>query len=250
MQCSRPLPGARKKSQRKEKDKIRAPEESTSQKTISELFISSKHRRDAPTTDCSPNKRLKPNANCDSKTLTSTKPIDLPNMYTFKSSSPMANGVIDLTTSPDESPVRGSFIQSKERRTSGAVRPNNFSPHMGARKLVIKNLRTTSKANPYLYYDQTWNQLDTALSAIFSGKKPQYSLEELYRGVENVCRQDKAPNLFEKLYAKCAGNLSTMILPQLVHDASSTTSSRVLGLVMKAWSTWSIQMVSGLSYYS
>ena len=135
-------------------------------------------------------------------------------------------------------------MQSKDRRTSVNVRSNNFTPHMGAKKLVIKNLRTTSKANPNQYYNQTWNQLDAALSKIFNGEKPQHSLEELYRGVENVCRQDRAPDLFEKLYGKCEENLSAIILPPLTRGVSGNSSIGILGLVMKAWSTWNSQMVS------
>ena len=252
MQRSRHSPGARKKSQQKGKDTAqvyRSPEELAPQKTISELFASSKHRADTPTVDFPPNKRLKSNASSDSNISSLAKPIDPANMYTFKSSNSM-NGVIDLTSSPDGSQSGGSFMQSRNRGPSGLNRSSNFTQQMGAKKLVIKNLRTTPKANPNQYYDQIRYQLDTALSAIFSGGKPRHSLEELYRGVENVCRQDRAPELFEKLYATCKDKLSTLVVPPLVEYARIATNIGILDLVMKAWSTWNSQMVNGLISFS
>jgi len=45
--------------------------------------------------------------------------------------------------------------------------PSNFQPHSGAKRLVIKNLRTSSSLKDVdKYYDDTWNGLDAALSSV------------------------------------------------------------------------------------
>lgn len=47
--------------------------------------------------------------------------------------------------------------------------PSNFQPHSGAKRLVIKNLRTPSSLKDVdKYYDVTWNGLDEALTSVRS----------------------------------------------------------------------------------
>ena len=249
MQHRNPLPdlhGANTKFQRRENEKQtskRSFADPTTQKTISELFGSSKptsYPEGAASTALTPNKRLKLDHRCMTKDEVQIGTIHPENMYNFSSTSANSNGVIDLTHSPDGSPSKGVFMQ---RRMSGAVRPTNFTPHMGAKKLVVKNFRRTSKANPDQYYEHVWTQLDAALSAIFSGQKPPYSLEELYRGVENICRQEKAPELHQRLSEKCKENVSTR-LRSLVGNACDNSDINVLRSAVMAWTKWSGQLVS------
>jgi len=69
---------------------------------------------------------------------------DLPDMN--KGKSVIRPGVVDLT--------RG---------------PSNFQPHSGAKRLVIKNLRTSSSLKDVdKYYEDTWNGLDAALTSVCS----------------------------------------------------------------------------------
>ena len=233
-----------RQSQRDRSGAIRPTREQTPQKTVSELFLKSKHKSDPEPADCvsfSPNKRQKRDlSSCESTTEAQAKLIEPENMYTFNTNGPRKTTVIDLTSSPETSPAKGPFMQ---RRINGDVRPTNFTPHIGAKKLVVKNFRTTSKSCPDQYYNQIWSQLDVALSAIFSGEKTPYSNEELYRGVENICRQDRAPALFQQLRDKCGKNVSTNLKPSLIRSAIKGSDTSILRAVVTAWSTWNTQLV-------
>ncbi|KAK4106022.1 Cullin-domain-containing protein [Parathielavia hyrcaniae] len=138
--------------------------------------------------------------------------------------------VIDLT-----SPVSAS--QYRPHNNSNNMPPSRpaLQPHLGARKLVVKNLRpsptlsapstsgpttttspsstaaaattaTTTTPSPVdAYYARIHAELDSALSCIFVGKPTAQPLERLYRGVEDVVRRGKehAADLKERLQAKC-----------------------------------------------
>lgn len=132
---------------------------------------------------------------------------------------------------------------SKDSCKKEIVKPANFTPHTGARKLVVKNLRKTPRASPEEYFNRIWDQLDAALSAIFTDEKVPYSLEELYRGVENLCRQDKAPVLFQKLLEKCKHNVMTRVKDPLVAGARTKRDDDLLRAVVEAWSRWNTQLV-------
>ncbi|XP_018566633.1 cullin-4B isoform X2 [Anoplophora glabripennis] len=68
-----------------------------------------------------------------------------------------------------------------------------------AKKLVIKNLKSEPKL-PDDYREQTWDKLRSAVLAIQQSKPNQYSLEELYQAVENMCNHKMAPTLYSRLY--------------------------------------------------
>lgn len=68
-----------------------------------------------------------------------------------------------------------------------------------AKKLVIKNLKSEPKL-PDDYREQTWKKLKSAVLAIQRSKPNQYSLEELYQAVENMCNHKMAPVLYQKLH--------------------------------------------------
>lgn len=75
---------------------------------------------------------------------------------------------------------------------------NNIKPTT-AKKLVIKNLKSEPKL-PEDYREQTWEKLESAVLAIQQSKSNQYSLEELYQAVENMCNHKMAPTLYTRLY--------------------------------------------------
>ena len=218
---------------------IRSPKTSSdngqlSQKSIAELFAASKHKV-VDSSASSPNKRLKRgHPRISDELAEQVKPMTIraQDMYTFNSSSPKTNGgVIDLTISPTGSPKKPA-----QRR------PANFTPHIGTKKLVVKNFRTTPRASPDQYANQVWTQLETALSAIFRGE--DVSLEELYRGVENVCRQDKAQALFQKLCEKCNNHVTIDLKALATKDMHGASAIDVLRATIKAWTLWKEQLVS------
>ncbi|KAJ8941903.1 hypothetical protein NQ318_001758 [Aromia moschata] len=68
-----------------------------------------------------------------------------------------------------------------------------------AKKLVIKNFKSEPRL-PDDYREQTWEKLKSAVLAIQQSKPNQYSLEELYQAVENMCNHKMAPTLYTRLY--------------------------------------------------
>jgi hypothetical protein len=68
--------------------------------------------------------------------------------------------------------------------------------------MMVKNFKVTRKVDSKAFVEQTWARLDAALDTIFSGGKVDFSLEELYRGVENLCRQGLARDTAERLEPK------------------------------------------------
>ncbi|XP_066158847.1 cullin-4B [Euwallacea fornicatus] len=67
------------------------------------------------------------------------------------------------------------------------------------KKLTIKNLKSEPKL-PDDYREQTWKKLKSAVLAIQQSKPNQYSLEELYQAVENMCNHNMASVLYKQLY--------------------------------------------------
>lgn len=229
----------------KDRSTSKANNDQRAQQTISELFATSKHKLTRQETedlvDSSPNKRLKR----DQSSLASDKAAPPPRtmqreqMY---SSFPTANArkheVIEI--SDDESPPKPSPFRSKP---NGVIRPKNSTPQAGLKKLVVKNLRKTPRTDPDQYYSHVWDQLDAALSAIFANEKVPYSMEELYRGVEILCRQDRAPSLYRKLCDKCK-QVSARMEEPLMAATKTGNSVDVLRTVVEAWSAWTAQLVS------
>ena len=222
--------------QLKAKSSSKAPLDNcqSSQTSIADLFAASKHKVVESSTH-SPNKRLKrahSKASDEPTEQIKPMPIRAQDMYTFNSTSPKTQTeVIDLTDSPNGSPKK--YVQK---------RPINFSNHTGAKRLVVKNFRAAPRASPDQYADQIWKQLEVALSAIFQGKN--VSLEELYRGVENVCRQGKASILFEKLCEKCTSQVSTNLKSSVTEGLDAATGVDVLRAAIKAWTVWKEQLAS------
>jgi cullin-4 len=120
-------------------------------------------------------------------------------MYTFSSRAPVpnGNGVIDLTNgTPPTSP--------QAKRVNGAMKARpGINSHTGAKKLVVKNLKTNTQWDSKAYLEKIWGQLDEALAIIFKDRHDGFSKEDLYRGVENVCRQGGASTLFSRLEKRC-----------------------------------------------
>lgn len=162
-------------------------------------------------------------------------------MYSFTSrSSPVSNGagsVVDLTgQSPSSTPVR---------RINGALRPSSgrtgLNPQTGAKKLVVKNLKTNTSWDSKAYLEKIWGQLDEALALIFKDRHDASSKEDLYRSVENVCRQGGASVIFSRLEGRCRTHVESGIKSLLVSKVA-TDNVTFLELVLAEWTRWSRQM--------
>ena len=232
---------AREQIKRKQSNPTEPTPEPYPQKTISDLFATSKHGVKDLNVDnlsrAAPSKRPKHSHSIIEIDSTSAPMEILPakNMYIFDNPKPQqAAEVINLTES--ESPI-SSPVKGKEN----SVRPANFAPYTGPRKLAVKNLKSAPRQDADEYYKTVCERLDASLSAIYKDKKPSNSNEELYRGVENVCRQGKAADLYEKLKGSCNGNVLD-VKETLLQNLDNDNAVDVLQSVVRKWSSWNKQL--------
>lgn len=209
-------------------------------RSIADLLTSSQRTEEEgipSTPNKSSRRRTQPTDSPESVTSTQS----FANMYNFPSTKAKTNGVVDLTcSSPAASP------QSALRKTSlnTSTRPLAFNPHQGPRKLVVKNLRTTPRVDPQEYFEKVWGQETTSLTAIFHDDNVQHSLEELYKGSENVCRQGKAAELYTRLRQKCKDHLADEVTEELKVVAAKSSSVETLKAVVLAWARWQRQLLT------
>jgi len=213
----------------------------TKQQTIQQHFVTSTHKPLVQPFQSPPSKRLKPNPPQTATPSThQATPLGASTMYNFSSKTSRIP-TVDLT-SPSSTPPKRTEVLS--------VRPA-FNPHTGAKKLVVKNLRTKERADPKKYFEQTWEQLLIALEAIFkSGEEVKSingslgsSLEELYRGVENLCRQGFSEELCRRLEAKCNNHVEKRLKDSL-ESFLGRPNVEVLAKVLETWDLWKSQLVS------
>ena len=222
-------------------------------KPITEHFSSSQDTFEADDVSRSSLKRPKPDQSPTTPTRIHSKAAtnSLDNMYSFPSSRPKpngVNGVVDLTgSSPPTS------LQSRMRNKSFGAQSRTvaFAPHQGPKKLVVKNLRTAPRSDPEQYFEKVWGQLDISLTAIFKNEKPPCSLEELYRGAENVCRQGKAAETYKRLRERFTNFMSQTMREELKSKAAGSSDIDTLKAFVEAWTKWSTQLktVRSIFYY-
>ncbi|KAJ5433002.1 uncharacterized protein N7458_012158 [Penicillium daleae] len=230
--------GKRKSSGKRKLPDQGEPSQPHSQRTISELLSSNPSRNNLSQNPSPPSKRSR--FSVSPSRSASGHPVLSDKMYNF-SGSPPENGaafVRTLTGSNSNTPL------AKAQPFSANARQNNFSPHAGAKKLVVKNLRTGPRMNQEPYFDKTWAQLDAALSAIFDGQKPEISLEELYKGAENICRQERAALLAKKVQERCKDYVAGKLRDNLVTRAGGGTDVDTLRAVIEAWSVWHSRLIT------
>lgn len=235
---------------RKQSNPTEAKPEPYPQKTISELFATSKQGVKSLEANnlpgASPSKRPKHNHSTVQTDSTSApmQTLRAEDMFKFPSPKPrQAAEVVDLTTeSPKSSPVRNKF---------NGIRPPRIGPHTSPNKLQVRNMKPALKADPDEYYNTVWKRLEASLLAIFADEKLPYSNEELYRGVEIVCRQGKAAGLYEKLKNTCNWNMLHNVTEPLTRISGNDNAVVVLQSVVRAWSRWNKQLetLRSIFYY-
>ncbi|KAK2754532.1 hypothetical protein FQN54_006933 [Arachnomyces sp. PD_36] len=248
--------GAKRKSigKRKHPDQDDSEELPTQQRSIADLFARSGGDRNSNNNKVKnqlPNspstKRHRPDSPLSSSPQLPQRSSD--KMYNFPSSSDQK-----AVAGPAGSNQSGSDAQTaalRARAYNASPRPSNFTPHTGAKKLVVKNLRAIPRLNQESYFEKVWGQLDAALTAIFSDKKPTHSLEELYKGAENVCRQGRAAPLSQKLSEKCKEYISGSLRESILEKSDGGDDIDALRIVIDAWSTWNSRLVTirSIFYY-
>ncbi|KAI9801154.1 MAG: hypothetical protein M1825_003428 [Sarcosagium campestre] len=207
------------------------------QSTLSEIFPPSRSKQSLPDKieiDPEPNsKRLKTKSYADTAPVQSGSPTSFHATTAMYTSSKAQSSIIDLTKSPTPHARHDSY------GTAGFDRDSNARFFGGAKKLEIKNLRKAPRLDPNAYAERVWAQLQTSLADIFADQPLHYSLEELYRSVENVCQQKGAPELFDRVRAVCINHVRTVVKAGLLDQASAdTTSLAILEAVQAAWRKW------------
>jgi cullin-4 len=215
-------------------------------KTIKELFTTQSKPNVASAAPLSPtSKRTRRESSPIASTEVATPPASASNMstadmYHFASKRadiPSNATVVDITSSPENSPTKGNGQRNGMRKAAP-----NMHATSGPKRLLVKNFRPTRKADPKAFLDQTWQKIEKALETIFQQGAIDFSLEELYRGVENVCRQNMAKDIKERLVAKCKDYVGGSLKAK-VKESLGRTNVDVLRATLQAWAVWNSQMV-------
>ena len=123
------------------------------------------------------------------------------------------------------------------------TRASKFPTHEGPKRLVIKNLRTTARRDIDEFYENTWADLDSALTANFNRQQPSTPLEVLCRGVEAICRCGNGEKLSKHVKNRSKTYLEKQLLPALENEAGPSNVD-TLRAVYKFWTVWNEQSVS------
>ncbi|XP_065681125.1 cullin-4A isoform X1 [Hydra vulgaris] len=103
------------------------------------------------------------------------------------------------------------FAENKHCNKSNTSLNEGFmSTPNHAKKLVIKNFKVIPSL-PDNYKDVTFEKLKDAVSAIHLEHSISYSLEELYKAVENLCSHNMSSQLYERLREVCEEHVKTII---------------------------------------
>lgn len=125
-----------------------------------------------------------------------------------------------------------------------ATRRPALQPHMGPRKLVIKNLRPATPDRAAVvnnYYSRTHAELDDALTAIFAGRQTVQPMERLYRGVEDICRKGESQQLADSLRARCEAYVAGEGGPAAAMAEADDVV--LLARVLERWRDWSAKLL-------
>ncbi|KAG6006599.1 hypothetical protein E4U21_006821 [Claviceps maximensis] len=135
--------------------------------------------------------------------------------------------------------------------TPAAASISSFQPHTGTKKLVIKNQRPPVNRASQIeeYYARLEKDLEEALDAIFSARRPALPLERLYRGVEDVCRRGNAAKVYRLLKERVNAHLQGTVLPR-VHRNAGPSNINVLRCVKGEWKAWNAQTITLRSTFS
>ncbi|TVY54280.1 Cullin-4B [Lachnellula cervina] len=150
----------------------------------------------------------------------------------------------NLQKSADMSKVMGRPRPTPVDLTGGG---SNFQPHIGAKRLVIKNLKPQKDTE--LYYTKLWNEVDSAITSVLNVEQPVTALDSLSRSVEDLCRHRQSEKLSAHLRDRCKTYLEKDLLP-LIESHAGPSNVDALRAVYKYWTTWNEQSTLLRSIFS
>jgi len=124
------------------------------------------------------------------------------------------------------------------------------------RKITIKNLKTTPDSISAAYFQQTFAKLRRAVDTILVEGALADSLEELYRGVENLVRENKGPELYEMLQTQCHEFVATVLRRSVESGIAGSIGIGGDGgigaveCIEAAWGKWTSQLVLLLYFFA
>ncbi|XKL62754.1 hypothetical protein PGB90_002587 [Kerria lacca] len=107
------------------------------------------------------------------------------------------------------------------------------------KKLTIKNFKDKPKL-PDNYQEETWCKLKEAVEAIQTSKPIQYSLEDLYKGVENMCMDTMASTVYKNLTSLTEVHVKSHIK---LFVGESTDKQIFLKKINECWQSHCRQMI-------
>jgi hypothetical protein len=150
---------------------------------------------------------------------------------------------IPPSSSTASRPVCMSLPSHSSREPGFAVIPQTpLRPQ--TRKITIKNLKSTPDSVPAAYFQQTALKLQQAVSAILLEGTLGDSLEELYRGVENLVRENRGHELYQMLQNSCRAFVANDLLLSIKAGISSLDAgTRAVECIDEAWAKWTSKLV-------
>ncbi|KAF8382850.1 cul-4 [Pristionchus pacificus] len=108
----------------------------------------------------------------------------------------------------------------------------------GTKKIAIKNFR--KRGNSENNEAVEWKSLEDAVSAIHTHQSIQHSLEELYKMVTNVCTNEKASEMYDKLLALSKQHLTNDLNDKLI-AVKDVSPVDFLRMVNQLWNNYCAQ---------
>jgi len=202
-----------------------------SEKTIKELFTTqAKPHAAAPWSPTGKRTRRAPSP-ATAATSSTPSAMSTADMYSFPSK---------RAAGPDGADSRATAAGGQRNSLRKTAPPTHAAT--GPKRLLVKNFRPVRKVDPRVFLDQTWAKTDRALDTIFGQGDIDFSLEELYRGVENVCRQNMAREVKDRLIARCNAHVAGS-LKSRVQASVGRANVDVLRATLQVWAEWNSQVV-------
>ena len=149
-----------------------------------------------------------------------------------------------LPSSPPSSHTSPQIIDL----TSHSISPSTpLRPQ--TRKITIKNLKSTPDSIPQAYFAQTTKKLQKAVVTILAEGALTDSLEELYRGVENLVRENKGEELYDMLNQNCETFVKDTLRQRVERGIVGSVGIggdggvRAVETIESAWGKWTSQLV-------
>ena len=149
----------------------------------------------------------------------------------------------EAEAAPPSTPSARSKGKMPERALD-LTKPPVLQPHSGAKRLVIKNLKTSTGSNQAAeeYYARAHKELAEGVDAVLEGREQDVTLERLYHGVENICRRGNQDVIYGMLKSKMEGHVNSVILPKIEKNGQGQQIDTARAAFAE-WQLWNTKAV-------